>query len=150
MQYGVLDSQQLQLLEFEQDEFSSDIQDGVGMQQAEVSAATKQSSHLHSCLSSVAIVADDQQASSVSASSVNMIAGAVIDVDSIDMDVNREQAIQVYAVSASQSVMDYQQSAKKKSGRKRGFHRGKQGGKSGFDIGCGNQRDEAKRSKTQS
>ena len=34
-EYGVLDSQQLQLLEFEQDEFSSDVQDGVGMQQAE-------------------------------------------------------------------------------------------------------------------
>ena len=52
LQYGVLDSQQLQLLECEQDELSSDFQDGVGMQQDEVSAAMKQSSHLHSCLSS--------------------------------------------------------------------------------------------------
>ena len=119
LQYGVLDSQQLQLLELEQDEFSSDVQDGVGMQQAEVSAAMKQSSHLHSCLSSFAIVADDQQASSVTASSVNMIAGAVIDVDSIDMDANDEQDVQSSTISAPQLVIDSHESVRRKVEKRR-------------------------------
>ena len=146
----MLDSQQLQLLEFEQDEFSSDVQDGVGMQQAEVSAATKQSSHLHSCLSSFAIVADDQQASPVTASSVNMIAGAVIEAVSMDMDVNDEQAAQAFADSAPQQSTVSQNSMKRKSGRNRRSNRGSKGSERiKFDSGCGDQRGEVKRSKNQ-
>ena len=146
----MLDSQQLQLLEFEQDEFSSDIQDGVGMQQAEVSAATKQSSHLHSWLSAFAFVADDQQASHVTASSVNMIAGAVIDVDSMDMEVNDEQAVQCSTSSAFQQHIEPQDSVNRRSGRKRRADQRRRGQISVFDRSeCGHQRDEAKRSKTQ-
>jgi hypothetical protein len=120
------------------------------MQQAEVSAATKQSSHLHSCLSSFAIVADDQQAIPVTAPSLDMAAGIGNVVDEMDMEVNEVQAVQSSGVSVPQFFGDSRNSAKRKSGRNKKRDRGKQGKKSDFDrSGCGDQRGEAKRSKTQ-
>ena len=56
------------------------------------------------------IVADDQQAIPVSASSVKSVEGAVIDADRMDMDVSHEQAIQESANSASQHIGDSQDS----------------------------------------
>ena len=81
-----------------------------------------------------------------------MIAGAVIDVDSMDMDANDEQAVQCSAVSASQLVSDSQEAVKKKSGRKQRTDRGSKGQRvPAFENSeCGNQRVVVKRSKIQS
>ena len=86
----------------------------------------------------------------MTASSVNMIAGAVIDVDSMDMDVNDEQAAQSLAVSVSQQPTENQDSVMRKSGRKRRSDRGSKGQKSGMYLSVsGDQRGEVKKSKIQ-
>ena len=73
--------------------------------------------------------------------------------DDMDMEVNDEQAVQSSAVSASQLVFDSLGSVRRKVEKRRRANRGSKGSKrSVFDYtgGRGHQRDETKRSKTQS